>query len=182
MNRDEAKRIIQIMVATYPNYKPNDLSNTVDIWHMMLEDYSYGEIAAALKAYISTDTSGFAPSVGQVIDKLHTLKTTAQGNNLTESEAWSMVYKAICKANYYAEEEFAKLPPLVQKAVGTPAQLRMWANDPEFNVGVASSNFNRVYRNCMEREKELAKLPTDVRVCLGVNNDSIKELEDKING
>ena len=48
MTRDEAKRIIQIMVATYPNYKPNDLSDTVDVWHMMLEEYRYPEIAAAL--------------------------------------------------------------------------------------------------------------------------------------
>ena len=55
MDRNEVKKIIQIMCATYPNYHPADLSSTVDAWHLMLEDYSYNQIAIALKAYITSE-------------------------------------------------------------------------------------------------------------------------------
>ena len=121
MTRDETKRIIQIMCATYPNWHPSDLSSTVDAWHLMLEEYPYQEIAVALKAYITSDTSGFAPSVGQIIGKL---KLIAAPEQLNEMQAWSMVSKAIRNGTYGAEAEFEKLPEVVQKAVGTPANLR----------------------------------------------------------
>lgn len=52
MTREETKKIIMVMAASYPNYKPLDISMTVDAWQMMLEEYSYNEIALALKAYI----------------------------------------------------------------------------------------------------------------------------------
>ena len=29
------------MVDSYPNYKPNDISETVDVWNVMLSDYDY---------------------------------------------------------------------------------------------------------------------------------------------
>ena len=54
------------MVDSYPNYKPNDISETVDVWQMMLEEYSYQQISQALKEYILTEKTGFAPSIGQL--------------------------------------------------------------------------------------------------------------------
>jgi len=52
MTRDETKRIIQIMCATYPNWHPSDLSSTVDAWHLMLEEYPFTKLAVASNAYI----------------------------------------------------------------------------------------------------------------------------------
>lgn len=66
MTREETVKIIRIMVDSYPNYKPNDISETVDVWHMMLEEYSYQEVSIALKEYILTEKTGFAPSIGQL--------------------------------------------------------------------------------------------------------------------
>ena len=70
MTREETVKIIRIMVDSYPNYKPNDISETVDVWHMMLSDYDYNLVAMALNAYILSDTSGFAPSIGQLVAKI----------------------------------------------------------------------------------------------------------------
>lgn len=178
MTRDETKRIIQVMVATYPNYKPNDLSNTVDVWHMMLEEYQYNEIALALKAYIKSDNSGFAPSIGQLIDKLHSITAVEALNDM---EAWSMVEKAIRKSTYYALEEYAKLPETVQKAVGSHEQLKTWAMSENLNMEVAKSNFMKCYKQEVEREKELAKMSPDVRRLIeSVNKGSAKyEIEKK---
>lgn len=66
MTREETVKIIRIMVDSYPNYKPNDISETVDVWQMMLEEYSYQQISQALKEYILTEKTGFAPSIGQL--------------------------------------------------------------------------------------------------------------------
>ena len=160
MTRDETVNIIRIMVDSYPNYKPNNLSETVDVWHTMLSDYDYNLVSMALKSYILSDTSGFAPAIGQIVAKMHSI-TQPQG--LNEMEAWSLVSKAIRNSIYNAADEYAKLPPIVQKAVGLPSQLMQWAIDDSYNESVVSSNFMRCYRIELAREKEMSMLPEDAR-------------------
>ena len=148
------------MVDSYPNYKPNNISETVDVWQMMLSDYDYNLVAMALKAYILSDTSGFAPSVGQLVDKI---KTITIPQELNEMEAWALVCDALSNCGYNYIEEYAKLPPLVQKAVGLPTQLQTWALTENLNKDVVGSNFMRCYRIEVERQNEISKMPQDVR-------------------
>ena len=178
MTREETVKIIRIMVDSYPNYKPNNISETVDVWHMMLSEYTYEQISVALKAYILSDTSGFAPSIGQLVDKI---KTVTIPQELNEMEAWSLVSKAIRNSCYNSIEEYAKLPTLVQKAVGLPDQLRTWALDENYNEQVVSSNFMRCYRNEVEREKKILSMPKDVQVLLqnGSENSYKAQIETK---
>ena len=160
MTRDETVNIIRVMVDSYPNYKPNNLSETVDVWHTMLSDYDYNLVSMALKSYILSDTSGFAPAIGQIVAKMHAI---TQPQELNEMEAWSLVSKAIRNSIYNSADEYAKLPPIVQKAVGLPSQLMQWAIDDSYNESVVSSNFMRCYRIELAREKELSMLPEDAR-------------------
>lgn len=160
MTRDETVNIIRVMVDSYPNYKPNNLSETVDVWHTMLSDYDYNLVSVALKSYILSDTSGFAPAIGQIVAKMHAI---THPQELNEMEAWSLVSKAIRNSIYNAADEHAKLPPIVQKAVGLPSQLMQWAIDDSYNESVVSSNFMRCYRIELAREKELSMLPEDAR-------------------
>lgn len=163
MTREETVKIIRIMCDGYPNYKPNNLSETVDVWCMMLEEYTYEQISAALKAYILSDKSGFAPSIGQLVGKIHSI---SQPQELNEMEAWALVYRALGNSTYHSVEEFARLPPLVQKAVGLPDNLREWAMTENFNADVAGSNFMRVYRQVVERETDIKKYPHEIRMCI----------------
>ena len=151
------------MVDSYPNYKPNDISETVDVWQMMLSDYDYNLVAMALKAYILSDTSGFAPSIGQLVGKIQTL---TKQQELNEMEAWSLVCDALKNCGYNYIEEYEKLPPLVQKAVGLPTQLREWSLTENLNKEVIGSNFMRCYRIEVERQNEISKMPQDVREML----------------
>ena len=161
MTRDEAKTLIRVIATSYPNFRPNDMKQVIDVWHMMLEDYNYNELAVALKAYILTDTSGFAPSIGQLVGKLKTITAT---DELNEMEAWALVSKALRRSTYYADEEFSKLPAVVQKAVGTASQLRNWAlTDVESIENVIQSNFMRTYRSVVKREQEMERLPAEFR-------------------
>ena len=160
MTREETVKIMRIICDSYPNYKPTNLSEIVDVWCMMLSDYIYDEVSIALKAYITSNTSGFAPAIGQLIA---IIQTTTQEQELNEMESWALVSKAIRNSAYNSVEEFAKLPSLVQKAVGIPNQLRQWALDENFNEQVASSNFMRCYNAEVKRHYEIARMPSEVR-------------------
>ena len=58
-----------------------------------------------------SDTSGFAPSVGQILAKL---KVITEPEGISELEAWAMVSKALRNGLYGSESEFDKLPKNVQ--------------------------------------------------------------------
>lgn len=179
MERKETVRIIRIICDSYPNFKPNDLSETVDVWNMMLEEYTYNQIALALKAYILSDTSGFAPSIGQLVGKVHSI---TQPQELNEMEAWSLVSKAIRNSSYRCNEEYLKLPVAVQRAVGVPEQLRIWATDEEYNETVVMSNFQRAYRAEIAKSSEFGRFPKQMQDMISQNENPARiEMQNRIN-
>lgn len=160
MSRDEVIQLLMSVQAAYPNFKVQDKTVTVNMWHMMLENYSYNSAMLALQKYITTDTSGFAPSIGYIVQNI----PCEESCELNELEAWALVSKAIRNGTYGAEAEFAKLPETVQKAVGSPSNLRNWAQtDIESIENVVQSNFMRVYRAEVKKAEELKKMPVNLR-------------------
>ena len=156
------------MSDCYPNYKPNNLSETVDVWQMMLDEYSYNQVSIALKAYVTSDTSGFAPSVGEIAAKI---QLVSQPQELDGMTAWGLVSKALRNGTYGAVEEFNKLPPLVRQAVGMPDNLKNWAtSDYQTIETVIQSNFLRTYETIVKRANEINRMP-----------DNIKSLIEKTN-
>lgn len=162
MTRDEIKQLLMRIQTVYPNWKPQtDLRFVVETWNEYLFDYSYEQMLLALKAFISTDTSGFAPNIGQLIEKARMISCPEEMN---EMEAWALVSKALRNGYYGAEEEFKKLPPLIQKAVGQPSQLRQWAQTESISIeNVVQSNFLRTYRSVVNRSNEVARMPVEIR-------------------
>lgn len=163
MTRDETIKILMIIQAAYPNYKPPDKTVAVNVWSEMLSDIPYEQVSVAVKAYIQTDTSGFAPSIGNIREKVQFI--FSEEDDLNENAAWAIVWRAICNSGYHAEEEYNKLPPAVQRAVGSPRQLREWGlmeNIDGKSIVVLQSNFQRVFRIEKEREKERKKLSQNI--------------------
>lgn len=160
MTREKIQDFLAMIQATYPNFNPPSKTAAVNAWKLALEDYEEKQVHMAFKLYMQTNTSGFAPVPGQIIDKIHTMTTPQE---LNEMEAWSLVYKAICNSTYNSVSEFEKLPPLVQKAVGLPDSLREWAMTENLNLEVVMSNFQRAYKTELKRHEELQKMPRNVR-------------------
>ena len=167
MTEKEVRQLLAMTQAVYPNYNPPSREAAVNAWLMCLSEYDNNVVMAAFKAYMTTNTSGFAPAPGQLIEILQTL---TQPSELNELEAWSIVRKALRNCGYNAEQEFAKLPTVVQKTVGTPQQLKIWACDSEFNENVVSSNFIKTYRTEVKRATELNKMPENVRKLIEMVN------------
>ena len=192
MTVNDARKIIAVMLVSYPNFKPIDTELMATTWADMLNEYSYEQVSVALKCYITTDTSGFAPSIGQLVDRVSTFDRPQE---LNELEAWSLVYKAIRNSGYNSEYEFSILPDVVRKTVGTPNQLRTWAMDENFNEQVVSSHFIKCYRSEVAKDREFRKMPANIRLLISnnskaqidkvekqhcMNKDLIKESENKL--
>lgn len=163
MTREETIKILMVMQAAYPNYKPQDKTVAVNVWAEMLGDIPYEQVSAALKAYIQTDKNGFAPGIGDIREKVQIL--FGEDVEINETEAWSLVLKAIRRSTYYSEEEFLKLPDIIQRSVGSPRQLREWATLEDVDgktLTVLQSNFQRTFRAEQQKERERQKLSPDV--------------------
>ena len=80
------------------------------------------------------------------------------------SQAWDMVRRGIKNGIYGAEKEYDRMPPAVQKAIGSAQYLRDCATDSGFNEGVARGQFERNYAVVLEREKYEAKIPISFRI------------------
>ena len=122
MTKEETKKILRIMYNCFQNFRPSNIAETTEVWEMMLSDYTYQQISVALKSYILSDTSGFAPTIGQLVDMVHSV---SKPQELNEMEAWSLVSMAIRNSGYRYTEEFLKLPAIIQSAIGTPEQLHI---------------------------------------------------------
>ena len=178
MTRAEIQDLLAMIQGAYPNYNPQNKTATVNAWLIALEDMDKNVIAMAFKNYLRTNSSGFAPAPGQLMAMAQEITSPQE---LTEMEAWAIVSRAIRNSTYGFLDEYAKLPPLVQKAVGLPSQLREWALDEHINMQVVASNFMRTYKTVVDREKEVSKMSPDVRKIIQNACDSSykAELEDK---
>lgn len=169
MTDKEIKKLIYVTKAAYPTiynkYSEADLENLLIAWRMCLGDCSYEDASKGLMLYMRNDTKGFPPAAGQIIEQIQKLNAQKQ---LLPSEAWSIVRKAISRGYYYSEEEYAKMPPAIQKAIGSAQYLKDCAIDTGFNEGVARGQFEKNYAIILEREKYQAKLPESLRI--GVTN------------
>ena len=169
MTENEAKKLLAVMTVTYPNYKLANVDFAAKVWSDMLGEFTYGQAGSALKAYIRSDVSGFAPTPGQIINQIAKMTIPEE---LNEMEAWALVSKAIRNSGYNSVDEFSRLPSLVQSAVGTPEQLRVWALDQNYNETVVSSNFIKAYRMLLSRQSDLSKLPEEIKRAIQKANES----------
>lgn len=165
MTIEEVTKIIFILRANYPEayskLSSNDLELLSQTWAALLKDYTYEDANMGIQNYMVNDIYGRAPKVGQIIDSIKKLN---QKEELNPNAAWALVYKAICNSNYNAEDEYNKLPPVVQKAVGHFHNLRDYAQMSIEDVQVTvKAHFKSVYEVEMKREKEREKLPQVIK-------------------
>lgn len=169
MDRAETIKILSVLRGAYPQFyrdtSRQEAERVVGLWENMFREDEYMLVAAAVKALIAGDTKGFPPVIGQVKEYIRRLTTPEE---MSEQEAWALVSKAIRNGLWGAQEEFAKLPEGIRRIVGSPNQLRDWAQmDADSVHSVIASNFQRSYRARTKSDREYAALPNDVKAALG---------------
>jgi hypothetical protein len=161
MTREEWAVLVKAMKAVYtsPSFLPDQYA--FDTWYGLLKDLDYKLLSFGLKKYMQTEWK--EPSIAALRECANSI--APQSTELNETEAWEKVSKAIRNSGYHAEEEFARLPKLIQKAVSSPGQLREWALSENVDgtwLSVVQSNFQRTYRAEVQREQERRKLSSDL--------------------
>ena len=176
MTKDETKQILMRIDVAFPSWKPKDLALLVEVWQETFADYPYQVVLMAVKSFIQSDRQGFAPSIGQIMGLIVDISNMSKGEELTEMEAWALVGKALRNSAYNAKEEFDKLPANVQRAVGSPENLKAWGTDPNYNENVAQSHFMNVYRTVCQRDQQIQSMPKEVKALIGRATDNPKLL------
>lgn len=163
MTIDETKQILSILKIAYPNFykdlKAEEANQIVSLWSSMFADDNSKIVTEAVKALMCT--LKFPPTIADVKEKIHSITHPKQQ---TELEAWGFVLKAIRNSAYNSQDEFNKLPSIVQKILGGPSQLREWASmDSDVVNSVIQSNFMRSYTARSRIETENEKLPQSTK-------------------
>jgi hypothetical protein len=160
LTTNETKQLLMRISTVFPNWKPQvDMGYVIATWEEYLKPYSYEQCRTALHSFVTTSTSGFAPTPGQLIEKIDQFSRPQPLNDL---EAWSLYRAAIERGGYHAEEEFDKLPPSVQKAAGSAGNIHSLAMDENFRESVEKPLFLRNYHMVLQREEQIARLPENV--------------------
>lgn len=178
MTRDETRLILAVLKVAYPSSFKGmtvaDATTLLNLWERLFANDKYEAVAAAVDALIATRTVGYTPTPGEVKDQMSRIRNAEE---LDAGTAWALVAKACRNGSYGYREEFQKLPPEIQRAVGAPEQLRAWALMEEETVNsVVASNFMKTYRAQRERQKETEKLPETVKTF--ISGMTLKQIEE----
>lgn len=175
MNLRETAEVLAVLHAVYPQtvgQTDNALRAKMNVWQEVLSDEPVSVVMAAAKAFIATDARGFMPVPGQIKEQIAVMKNQAE---ITEQEAWDMVMMALKNSAYNSQEEYARLPEEIKRAVGSHNMLRSWAsvNYNELQTIIASQ-FKNSYKAILTKKKALDKIPENVKAI--VSGDEKKRL------
>lgn len=170
MTYEETRQILTILKTNYPqsfrNMTKDESVNFLNLWSEAFANDPVKNVVAAVKSIIYSDPREFAPNIGQVKTKMHSLFTPQE---MTEQEAWGKVRKACTNSLWHAEKEHKKLPELLQKLV-SPEQLRSWAMMETDQLDtVVASNFMRSYKQRATQQKEVDMLPNEVKQMISLS-------------
>ena len=183
MNQMETIAIMAVLETAYPQFyakkSQEEKLDVIKLWAEMFADEPSAIVAMAVKALIKTRESTFPPGIGEINAKIMQI---TQSEGMTELEAWAMVAKALRNSGYSSQEEFEKLPPAVQKIVGSPAQLQEWSQMDSGTVNsVIASNFQRSYKARAKNDREYNALPSTVKAFMAhlASGMDMKQIEGK---
>ena len=182
MTEEEVGRIVLATRSAYPShfkqFGSEDIRGMLLAWSLVLSEYDFHLASRGLQLFLANDRQGFPPSPGQVVDCIVKIKHPVQ-NELTGTEAWALVRKAIRNSYYNAETEFEKLPSACQRAIGSAASVTATRQiDTEKVETVEKSHFIKAYETVTKREREDMRMPEAVKRLIQ-KMDHDKMLEEK---
>ena len=165
MTVEETAKILTLIQVEYPHsfakLDERQMALKAELWEREFKEDPVEQVYTAVRMLFESGMP-YAPNIGDIRKKMQILRQP--DGELTEAEAWAMVSKACRNGSYGYMEEFAKLPPEVQRAVGRPEQLKEWAAmDEDVVQSVIASNFMRSYKAVAARKKEEDLYPGALR-------------------
>lgn len=164
ITRSEIGKILSEINLNYPerfkNFSQKQMDDLATFWQGIFQDFSFEQVYAGLIAYIRQETKGFAPSPGQIIDRIVSLSVVIK-NEEDFAYACDKLINAISDGYYHAQERFDALPEICKKFVRTPNQLRVWSGS--FNMKDIIRDFTEFYSKQIGKSIEELKLPASIK-------------------
>jgi hypothetical protein len=162
MNKTETVQVITLLAGNYDSIAKKDTTQKqlmINTWLECLGDLDYRLVLQAVKKTIIE--SSYPPTIHEI--RKNAIEMVNPANTRTPIEAWEEAYKMICNGAYMSQEEFNTHSLEVKKFFGSPAQLKAYATNVDFNMDVARSNFLKQYEVIIEREKQQKLLPEQMK-------------------
>lgn len=151
MTFQEIVKLAGVISAFYPNFRIADKELWVNAWYLVFKVYDASVVNRALGLYVTKNTTWFPPTPGQIIEYI-------PKEEVSEQQVWAVIRNAVENGNYNASEEFNKLSPELQKAVGSPQTIKEWAQtDSETLESVIQSQFLRSFREVKKNAESQGK-------------------------
>lgn len=121
MTREEAVRVYMAIEANwsvqYRNERPEQTKANVDLWASIFADIDGKKVWDAVMYYIKSGER-FPPAPGIIY---HQLMEDAKPKTTVEEarDAWRQVEKAVRRGQFYAKEDFKRLPVKAQRILGS---------------------------------------------------------------
>lgn len=163
MTVDEWKQIVKGLKAVYadPRFIPDE--NAMNMWYQLLKDLPYDLVSSATQAHMMQET---APPYPASIRKQVAELTTPDEERISDLEAWSMVTVAVRNGIRGSRKEYDKLPPLVQKAIGSPSRIYELARGNSSDLDYEKNVFLRSYRALIDKSRRDRELSRPLRASI----------------
>ena len=170
LTANEFRVIATVLKSAYSDTRFMATEEVYNTWYQMLCDIDFESLKNAVKAYIQTEV--FTPTIAGIRAKVKEIEPEEDNFN----EAWGLVRKALSRSGYYWEEEYARLPEKVQKAVGHAENLREWSQmEADVVDGVIYSQFIKSYTATMKRSGFIDRLSEDIAQRLAIQAEQPKQ-------
>lgn len=172
MNKTETVQVITLLAGNYDSIAKKDATQKqlmVNTWQECLGDLDYKLVLQAVKKTIIE--SPYPPTIHDI--RKNAIELVNPSTKRTAIEAWNEAYKMICSGAYMTQEQFDEHSVEVKKFFGSPAQVRAYATNVDFNMDVVRSNFLKQYELIVDRENKQRLLPPKMQ-------DMIEQLADKM--
>ena len=181
MNKAETVQVITLLAGNYDSIAKKDATQKqlmVNTWQECLGDLDYKLVLQAVKKTIIE--SPYPPTIHDI--RKNAIELVNPSTKRTAIEAWNEAYKMICSGAYMTQEQFDEHSVEVKKFFGSPAQVRAYATNVDFNMDVVRSNFLKQYELIVDRENKQRLLPPKMQDMIEqlVNKMEIKQIGGRI--
>lgn len=150
MTKDGAYKCFALLNMVYQNqfnYKERELLALSQEWTIQFKMFEDIDVYKAIQGWISI--SRYLPTIADIKSMILELE---EEDDLSGEEAWSLVYSSGTRANYYAQEEWNKLPDSLKKIVSKDT-LKQIANADNGSLRFIKKDFLESYKGAKESLK-----------------------------
>ena len=145
----DKETFVKILAGAGKLYDKEIDKEIMEMWLSFFKDNTTEEFKKAMNEHIKT--SRYFPTVADIKEKIYELNNS----NESDTELWEKLLSAIRNSSYHSEEEFEKLPPVVQEYVRSPRQLQELAvMDSEKIHTIVKGQFLKQIANIKENFKK----------------------------